>query len=68
MDDIIKRRFQPIILMTNFFGEGLIYVVAETTIVCDVTTKKIGDALVILLATHMYNYRVQGVSRHEYFT
>ncbi|XP_046862965.1 uncharacterized protein LOC124456600 [Xenia sp. Carnegie-2017] len=59
LDEEIRTQIQPCILVVDdIYQSDLIYVVAEGIVLCHVTTKKIGDALVALLATY-YIYNIQ---------
>jgi hypothetical protein len=57
LDVQIKRNIQPVILLSeDIYNSDVMYVVAEGIVLCPITTKKIADALVILMATYyMYN-------------
>ena len=59
LDQTIVKQVQPcIVVVDDLYDSEIMYVVAEGTILCDVTTKKISDALVALLATY-YIYNVE---------
>jgi hypothetical protein len=45
-------------VVDDLYESEILYVVAEGMVLCDVTTKKMSDALVALLATY-YIYNVQ---------
>ena len=57
MDNAIKDQIQPVIFLVNdLYDSNLMYVVAEGVILCEITTKTITDALVVLLGTYyLYN-------------
>lgn len=59
LDNTIKGLIQPVIVLAdNLYESNLMYVVAEGVLLCDITTKKISDALVVLLAVY-YLYNVE---------
>ena len=57
MDNVIKDQIQPVIFLVNdLYDCNLMYVVAEGVILCEITTKKITDAFVVLLGKYyLYN-------------
>ena len=62
-----EKQIQPCILLENsLYESNLMYVVAEGSLVCEIRSRKIADALVILLATYyMYNLD-QNVGKNVY--
>ncbi|XP_046863230.1 uncharacterized protein LOC124456974 [Xenia sp. Carnegie-2017] len=69
LDEKIRTQIQPCILVVDdLYQSDTIYVVAEGIFLCHVTTKKIGDALVALLATYyMYNIKyIEGMNVYSF--
>ena len=68
LDAMIKSSIQPVIVITNnLYDMDIMYVVGEGNIICDITTVKICDAIVILLAAY-YFYSIDVKSRKNAFS
>ena len=61
VDAVIASQVQPVIVVAeDLYVSDLMHVVAERNILCKVTSKKVTDALLVLLATyHIYNIEYQ---------
>jgi hypothetical protein len=66
LDKVIQKTVEPVILLhEHLYNSDIMYVVAEGIIMCDISSKKIFDALVILLATYfVYNIEYSKISKN----
>ena len=67
VDAVIASQVQTVIVVAgDLYVSDLMYVVAERNILCKVTSKKVTDALLVLLATYyIYNIDHQ-VGKHAF--
>ena len=67
MDAIISSYIQPVALISPLLYEkDIMHIVAEETVVCHITIKKICDALVVLLSTYFMSTIEYMVGKNVY--
>ena len=66
LDKVIEKAVEPVILLhEHLYNSDIMYIVAEGKIRCDISSPKICDALVILLATYfLYNIQYSKISKN----